>query len=351
MQKNKILILTTDINELGGISSHYRGLKRYFSKSVFYKTVGSRKGRSGIFYLPTDIALFLMKLIIYRVNIVLLNPSLVINAMKRDKIFLLLSKLMRKRAVVFIHGWDKCYEKMVDRNPKKIDCLNKADALIVLCKDFKEKLMNWGIRIPIFLATTKVDDKLIEGFDVTIRNFDKIKFLFLCRIVKSKGVFEVLDAFQKLNKNGFNYTLSVVGDGPQLNEAINYSKNKKISNVVFRGRLDGAELSKAFIDNNIYLFPSYEGEGMPTSVLEALAFGMPVITTKNAGIKDFFQNGQMGLFCKMRDTDDIVNKTELLIQTRNLYSIAKYNHNFAKSNFLASKVAVKLEYIIHSIAK
>lgn len=48
-------------------------------------------------------------------------------------------------------------------------------------------------------------------------------------------------------------------------------------------------------DCDIFFFPFY-GEGMPISVLEAMAFSMPVITRNVGGIKDFFINGEMG-FC------------------------------------------------------
>jgi glycosyltransferase involved in cell wall biosynthesis len=350
MHQKNILINTPSFDELGGVANHYKGLSKFFSPNVMFHTVGSRKNRSGLFYLPFDIISFIFKMMFCKINTVLLNPSLASRAMKRDEVFLKIAKFFNKKVVVFIHGWDKEYEIIVQKNPKQVlRGFYKTDVFLVLASEFKEKLNEWGIGCPIHLTTTKVDDALLKNFNLEDRKFTEINFLFLARIVKNKGIFEALDAIKEINNRGEKINLSVVGDGPALDEARQYSIDNMLSNVDFKGRLGGDELAAEFRENNIYLFPSYHGEGMPTSVLEAMAFGMPIVTTANAGLKDIFEDNKMGIFCEMGNTDDFIESTLTLIKSDALADISHYNYNFAKENFMASKVANKLELLIKSV--
>lgn len=347
MNKNNILINTPCFYELGGVANHYKGLSKFFSHNVKFHVVGSRKNRSGLFYLPFDIISFIFKMMFCKINTVLLNPSLASKAMKRDEVFLKIGKLFNKKVVVFIHGWDKEYEIIVQKNPKKVlGSFYKTDAFLVLASEFKDKLNEWGIGCPIHLTTTKVDDALLNNFDLKDRQFNEINFLFLARIVKNKGIFEALDAMKEINNRGEKVNLSVVGDGPALEEARQYAIDNMLHNVDFKGRLDGEELAAEFRKNNIYLFPSYHGEGMPTSVLEAMAFGMPIVTTANAGLKDIFVDKKMGSFCEMRNIDNLIESTLSLIKSDALLDISHYNYEFAKANFMASKVASNLEALV-----
>jgi glycosyltransferase involved in cell wall biosynthesis len=272
--------------------------------------------------------------------------------MKRDEVFLKIAKLFNKKVVVFIHGWDKEYEITVQKKPKQVlGSFYRTDAFLVLSSEFKDKLNEWGIGCPIHLTTTKVDDALLNDFNLEKRSFNEINFLFLARIVNNKGIFEALDAIKEINNRGEKVNLSVVGDGPALEEARQYAIDNMLHNVDFKGRLDGDELAAEFRENNIYLFPSYHGEGMPTSVLEAMAFGMPIVTTANAGLKDIFEDKKMGSFCEMRNTDNLVESTLSLIKSDALLDISHYNYEFAKANFMASKVAKKLELLINSVSE
>ena len=92
----KILINTPKISLPGGVANHYLGLKSYWLHNVNYNTVGKRFNSffgKGIFYLPYDILKFLVNILVFKPDFVLLNPSLGKSAMVRDMTFLWLSKL------------------------------------------------------------------------------------------------------------------------------------------------------------------------------------------------------------------------------------------------------------------
>ena len=85
---------------------------------------------------------------------------------------------------------------------------------------------------------------------------------------------------------------------------------------------------------------------MPTSVLEAMAFGLAVITRPIGGMADFFEEGKMGYLTTSLDPTDYLKKFKQLLEVEaNILSVGKYNFDYAKQHFYASKVAQDLERI------
>ena len=83
---------------------------------------------------------------------------------------------------------------------------------------------------------------------------------------------------------------------------------------------------------------------MPTSVLEAMAFGLPVFTRNVGGLKDFFVAGQMGFITDSLNAEDFANAIKSFLSDQELYrQVSRYNHHYACEHFLASKVAALIE--------
>lgn len=345
----KILVNTSHLSLLSGVSNHYLGLKKYWSYNILYNSIGPRYKIPGIIFLPFDILKFIFKCLWNKPDLILLNPSLIKNAIRRDAIYLRISKMMRIRAVVFFHGWRGSMEKIYDENPKKFESMyGIADGFLVLSNEFRDKLRAWGIKSPIYLATTKVDDELLSGFRLDSKPLN-VNILFLARVEKEKGIFITIDAFKVLKQKYHEIELTIAGNGSSLTEAKNYVKNQNILDVHFTGRISGEQLKSAFRNNNIYLLPS-DSEGMPTSVLEAMAFGSAIITTPVGGINDFFIDGKMGYLIGTYDYLDYVDKISHLIENRaSLKKISSFNFTYAKNNFMASRVAKQTESTIEKI--
>jgi glycosyltransferase involved in cell wall biosynthesis len=254
--------------------------------------------------------------------------------------------------MVFFHGWNKSYERKIDETRgyenHPIVRFKKSVAFIVLAKEFKAKLESWGFSQPIYLGKTVVDPILLEGYNWNgqkFRGIPEFSFLFLARVEKAKGILEAIDLFagvQALNPTR-KLTLRIGGDGTFLSEAKKYVSDKKISNVEFLGHVEGNDKRKVLETSHFFLFPSH-GEGMPLSVLEALAFGLPCLVTPVGGLKDFFQDQKMGLLMNSHRINDSVGALHQMINNTDLLEgISAFNYDFARKNFLASNIAKELQ--------
>lgn len=344
----KILINTPDISLLGGVANHYKGLKDFWTEDVKYNFIGSRKNIPGILLIPFDLIMFFMKCLIFQPNIIVLNPSLGNRAFYRDALFLKISYFLKIKTIVFFHGWDKEFEKQLSINPQIFQKkYGSATAFIVLASEFKEVIQSWGIEKPIYMTTTKVDDKLIIDFVFGNKIYYK-NILFLARIIEEKGVYVALEAFSKICDLFPDSKLTIVGDGSALFDIRRLVDERTLKNVLITGPLFGEELKEQFKNADIYIFPTFYGEGMPTSVLEAMAFGLPIITRPVGGLIDFFDNKKMGYLIDSLNPDDFAEKITSLFDDQNkIKEIGEFNYQYAKNHFYASNVAVKMESIFN----
>lgn len=348
----KVLVNTPDINILGGVANHYKGLKNYWTEDVSYNFIGGRNGIPGSVILIYDLLKFIFKCMFFQPDVIILNPSLGKTAIKRDAVYLRISKFFNIKTVVFFHGWNKDQEKLISENPENFKTtFNKADTILVLASEFKEKLKGWGIYIPIKLTTTKVDDSLIGDVDIEAKKYGNT-LLFLARIVKEKGIFITLKVFKMIKSVHPEAKLIVAGSGSALQDAKEFVSNNDIPDVEFTGFITGKELIKVYKSSDLYLFPTVHGEGMPTSVLEAMAFGLPVISRPVGGMVDFFEEEKMGYLVESLEPDEYFQKTVNLLGSRELLKkMGQYNHQYAKKNFMASEVARSMEDIFKEIIK
>lgn len=92
------------------------------------------------------------------------------------------------KVAVFIHGWDKDYLQTVLNNKILFSqAWYKADAYFVLATEFKDYLLQLGIKAPIHLTSTKVNDKLVDGIET--KNIEKIKTLLFWHALKKLKAF------------------------------------------------------------------------------------------------------------------------------------------------------------------
>lgn len=349
---NKILIVVPSLRLLGGVANHYLGLKNFWSGDVgYYQAYNAVRGTNKIvrlLYSALDLVKFSFFIFLHSPKKIVFNLSLKKGFFSRY-LYMQVAKIFGKKMVVFIHGWDEDSEYMLTK-PRGKWIMQNTDGMIVLAQHFKDKLVKYGFKNSILLTTTKVDDALVEDFNVvTGRDYSKKNILFLARIERTKGVYEAVDTYALLKPKYKDLTLTFVGDGSELPALKKYVEGTGLQEVRFTGRLDGDALINEYKAANFFILTSY-GEGMPTVVLEAMAFGLPVFTRKVGGLVDFFENGKMGYISDSLSPKDFAEAMIPYLNNQELSrEVSLYNAKYAQEHFMASNVARQLENYFKTI--
>lgn len=209
-------------------------------------------------------------------------------------------------------GFTRSFFKCIDRftialnNHTLVDGLSQQEYLIanhVLKKGQSIVLANGsicGVDVDKFKPSMPIREKERKqlGFEP-----DDVVFTFMGRINRDKGVYELLEAFNRVAINKHTKLL-LIGN----NEGISDETFKAYPNIQLNDNLICYGLTKtpfyALQAGDVFCLPSYR-EGFGVSVIEAAAVGMPVIASDAYGLRDSFVDGVTGLKCKVRDADSL----------------------------------------------
>ena len=160
------------------------------------------------------------------------------------------------------------------------------------------------------------------------------KFVQACRLIEKKGLRVSLRAFAKFAAQHPAATFTVAGEGPLRSELGALAAALGVADkVFFPGFISQNQLRELFYQSHIFLHPSEVGgdgnqEGVPNSMLEAMASGLPVFATEHGGIPEAIENGRSGILVKERD--DAALALVLLERTANPGELAVIARNGAE---------------------
>lgn len=343
----KILVTLPHLNSLGGVSSFWNALLPEFRARKEFEIIPLEIGGHGKNPFGPLVDQWRLLKSVNKVDLCVLNPSLGARSFFRDGLFAKQLALRKRKFAIFFHGWDEDFEQMVTKRyiPLFKGTFAKAEQIFVLSKDFESKLREWGYTGVVTVVTTTIEGSLIQDFSISekmndLRSTDKMRLLFMSRLVREKGIYETIDAFRKLRKSVPNLELLIAGDGKEMHRVVNETQND--ADIEILGHLTGSKKREVFKNSHVYCLPSYT-EGLPTSVLEAMVFGMPVITTPVGGLKYFFKDKEMGYFVDLKEEEDMAERLkDLILDRERMVRMGLYNHEFALNNLTANKVAERL---------
>ena len=222
--------------------------------------------------------------------------------------------------------------------------MNISDKVIVVSSIWEKFLAN-------FIKGSKI--AVIENF-VNFSRFNRlkrkenfsneIKVLFVGgRGAKQKGLYDTLKAIPiviKRCKNILFLFVACLG----INKLNTIFKKKEIAlHTRFLGYIHGDEKIKIFIESDIFILPSYS-EGLPITMLEAMAAGLPIIATPVGGIPEILENGKNGFLIKPGDYKTLAKK--ILILTNN----KKLRQKMGKNNLEKIKKQYDREIIFKKLS-
>lgn len=352
----KILIVGPSLDVPGGVANYCKLMRDALRVPSVYHPVGRRLREAGRFAallrMGKDAFAFLLQLRRLNPDVVHFNPSLNFNALFRDIILLQLSRFHAARKLVFVHGWnERVAQKLAHPVLRRFVVwgLAPAHGFVVLCAAHRDALAQLGVRSAIFVETVAVPD---EAGRTSHRSAEDgvTRILFLSRIEEMKGALATIHTHRLLLESGRNVELVVAGDGPDLKRARRAVADEKIANVTFAGYVV-ADAKHALLEwASLFLFPTRYGEGLPTCVLEAMRYGLPVVTTPVGGIRDFFEDGRMGFLADSTEPEALAALVERIIDDpQAMRAMSAGNERYAKERFNASQVAQRLLAVYDAI--
>ncbi|MFA5633902.1 MAG: glycosyltransferase family 4 protein [Candidatus Dojkabacteria bacterium] len=113
-----------------------------------------------------------------------------------------------------------------------------------------------------------------------------LKILFVGRLVKSKGIFELVDTAKILVRRKLPFHLTIVGGGSEMERIKKYIKENNLGKYIeLKGRLEYEKTQSLYPRYSLFINPSYS-EGLPTTVLEALANSLVIVATDVGGTRE-----------------------------------------------------------------
>ncbi len=142
---------------------------------------------------------------------------------------------------------------------------------------------------------------------------DALVIMNIGRFTKEKGQMLLVRAYRKvIEKYPFEKVYCLLcGDGPALSGIKDYTNNNKLSNVLFAGRIDNVHAFLSAAD--IFVMPS-DFEGMPNAMMEAMAHGLPCISTDRTGILDIAGDNSEALYINVGSAEQLAEKLSYLIE-------------------------------------
>jgi len=346
----RVLVVATSRKTRGGITSvikaHETGEQWNKYHCLWIQTHRDSNAFVKLWYFITAILEFLVLLPFC--DIVHFHFSNSVTA-KRKRVLMPLAKLFGKKTISHFHAFS--LENSVNGPARsKYDYLfSNSDVVIVLSEYWKNALVK-----ELGLDETKV--KILYNPCPQVHNeFTKVQdskeILYAGTVYHRKGYDDMIKAFAKVAPNHPDWKIVFAGNG-EIEQGKFLASELGISDqTVFLGWVSGNAKDAAFRNASVFCLPSY-AEGFPMGVLDAWAYGLPVITTPVGGIPDIAEDGKNMLLFNPGDIDALAVQMEKIISDENLRSsIAAESSKLSNTTFNVQTINKQLGEIYEDLLK
>ncbi len=217
----------------------------------------------------------------------------------RKAIFIYIAKFFHKKVVWHMHaGRFAVFYQQHRYAVRKV--VNKSDVIIALSEYWKEYFKN---EFPT--KRVEIIKNVISAPRVHKQQTGYFTLLFLGLLGKNKGIYDLLECIRD-HKVEFQGKLKLyIGGNGEIEHVKQLIKEYGIADIViFEGWVSGDKKIELLNKSDAYILPSYK-EGLPISILEAMSYGMPIISTPVGGIPEIVSNGENGYLVEPGNKEDI----------------------------------------------
>jgi len=271
--------------------------------------------------------------------------------------FMWLAKLLGKKTIVHFHSFS--VETTIESKWKWVYQYHfgKADIIITLSEYWRKQVTDFlsdktrKVRIVYNPCPNIQGSKDNCVVDSEIKLTKQNIILYAGTVTPRKGYADLIKAFAKIAKNHQDWIIAFAGNGEiELGKTL-AEKLGITSQTIFLGWCSGEDKDRVFREADIFCLPSY-AEGFPMAVLDAWAYGLPVITTPVGGIPDVAKDGENMLLFNQGDIDSLSRCLEKMITDVPLRcKIADASLHFAANEFNATTINKSIGSIYKELSK
>jgi glycosyltransferase involved in cell wall biosynthesis len=299
----------------------YLFLRNIYCMYILFKILKENNNKDTIVFSLQNSVLSIIISKILNFKIIVRN-SAPIDYFKNEKIFYNKFKLFIKMKIY-------CFSDLIISN-------SKSSAHTIKKKlDKKNKVV--AIPNPI----TNLNNKICKTKRIN-------KILYVGRLSKEKGIFELVEGFELFNKNFPSFKLDLVGDGHQRKNLSKFISKRNLSRQIKIIEWTN-NINKYYKTSKMIILPSYF-EGFGNVLIEALNFNLPCVATKNNGPKEILANGKYGFLMKDNKVNTINLSLRHVEKNYNLYKFKaikglKNNYQY-HINIIGKKYLLKISSVL-----
>jgi len=271
----------------------------------------------------------------------------------RDVVFILISKIFCSKIICHLRGgnfrnWYMSSGSFLQAIIRKTHSL--VDGQIVLGENLRKMFKDILPNQKIFVVPNGKN----VAYTPKNKDYTKIRIMFLSNFIYEKGIVDVLKAVPYVYKAHRNIEFIFVGGWWDKYTKIEIKKflyRHQNLPINIKGLVSGDAKFRFLFQSDIFIFPTYyPPEGHPWVIVEAMAAGLPIITTDQGAITESVKDGVNGFIVEKRNPKEIAEKIKVLIDNPDLRKkMGRESRRLYLENFTEDKMIEKLSYAFRAV--
>jgi len=328
----------------GGIGAVIEVYSKHFEEFKFlpsYK-VGNKLFKF-IIFIGCIISLILRLILDHKISVIHIHGASK-GSFWRKRYFINLSKIFRKKIIYHSHGGGfKDFYSHSKRKNRILRTLNKCDVIIALSEQWKDFFISELCCKNVVIINNIISEPHV-GKPNKLKNENIVKYLYLGHIYKAKGIFDLVEViFENKELYKGKVEFHIAGGMFEVDKLIDYISTHDLgSTIIFHGWVKGEEKISLLIDCDVYILPSYS-EGLPISILEAMSYSMPIISTFVGGIPEIIEPMENGILIIPGDKRQLKDAIDFFILNHSMIESMGISSKVRSQNYLPDAVTKQLK--------
>lgn len=299
----------------GGMAAVLASYDLYFENMKFIPTWKAGGFLTKLWYAVYGYVMFVIRMLFDKEIRIVHIQGAAFASFERNMFFVYVGKKFGKKVILHMHCAEFApYFDPSNHKERILHTINICDKFLVLSNQWRDYFEHIGVRKDIIVVMNNTIAPPIKK--ETVRNTSKLKLLYLGIIGQRKGVYDLLNVLSQDAEYYRHHLQLHIGGNSEEEKIKSYIVNNGIGDfVTFEGFVKGERKIDDLNWADIFILPSYN-EGLPIAVLEAMSYGMPIISTNVGGIPEVVKTGINGILIEPGDLNAIKNSIDYYIKNR-----------------------------------